>query len=123
MKDIETRTDLELLLKEFYTKLLQDDRINYIFLDVAKINLEHHLPILADFWEQIMFHTGGYRNNTMQIHLDLNQKEKLTEEHFNTWLNHFYTTTDSLFAGPNAENIKTRALSIATAMKIKLNTL
>ena len=122
MKDIETRADIELLLKEFYTKLLQDETINYIFLDVAKIDLEHHLPILADFWEQIMFHTGSYRTNTMQAHIDLNQKEKLTEEHFNTWLDHFYTTTDNLFAGSNAEKAKTRALTIATVMKLKLHT-
>jgi hemoglobin len=123
MKDIETRADLELILKEFYTKLLRDESIGYIFTDVAKIDLEHHLPVLADFWEQTMFHTGGYRNNTMQIHLDLNQKEKLTEDHFNTWLGHFYTTIDSLFEGSNAEKMKTRALSIATIMKIKMKTL
>lgn len=123
MKDIETRADLELLLKEFYTKLLKDESIGYIFTDVAKIDLEHHLPILADFWEQTLFHRGGYRNNTMQVHLDLNAKEKLTEEHFYTWLNHFYYTTNRLFAGPNAEKAKTRALSIATIMKIKMHTL
>jgi hemoglobin len=100
-----------------------NESINYIFLDVAKIDLEHHLPILADFWEQVMFHTGSYRNNPLQIHLNLNAKEKLTEEHFDTWLKHFYSTTDSLFAGQNAENIKTKALSIATIMKIKMQTL
>lgn len=122
MKDIETRADLELLLEEFYTKLLQDNSINYIFLDVAKIDLEHHLPILADFWEQTLFHTGSYRNNTMQVHLDLNAKEKLTEKHFDTWLKNFYTAIDKLFAGPNAEKAKTRALSIATVMKIKMHT-
>ena len=121
MKDIETRADLELLLKEFYTKLLHDESIGYIFTDVAMIDLEHHLPILADFWEQTLFHTGGYRNNTMQVHLDLNAKEKLTAQHFDTWLNHFYNTIDLLFKGANAEKAKTRALSIATIMKIKLN--
>ena len=91
MKDIKTRADLELLLKEFYTKLLQDESINYIFLDVAKIDLVHHLPILADFWEQVMFHTGSYRNNPMQIHLNLNAKEKLTEQQWNEFLDGIQT--------------------------------
>ncbi|MGQ2985295.1 group III truncated hemoglobin [Flavobacterium sp.] len=120
MKEIESRQDLEFLLAEFYNKLLNDPVISYIFTDVAKIDLEHHLPILADFWELSIFHTGNYRNNPMQVHMDLNNKEKLTEEHFNIWLSHFYDTVDEHFEGLNAEKIKTRAISIATVMKIKL---
>lgn len=121
MKDIETRADLEVLLREFYKRLLADDSINYIFTDVAKMDLEEHLPVITDFWELSLFHTGDYRNNPMKIHMDLNNKQKLTETHFNTWLGHFYSTADSLFSGANAEKIKTRALSIATIMKIKLS--
>lgn len=121
MRDIENRQDLELLLAEFYNKLLKDPSISYIFTDVAKIDLEHHLPILADFWELSIFHTGNYRNNPMQVHMNLNMQEKLTEKHFQTWLNHFYDTVDEHFEGVNAEKIKTRAVSIATVMKIKLS--
>lgn len=121
MKDLENREDLELLLAEFYNKLLKDPAISYIFTDVAKIDLAHHLPILADFWELSIFHTGNYRNNPMQVHMDLNSREKLTEGHFNIWLNHFYDTVDEHFEGLNAEKIKTRAVSIATVMKIKLS--
>jgi len=121
MKDIEVRADLEALLKQFYESLLADDSINYIFIDVAKMDLEEHLPVITDFWEVSLFHTGNYRNNPMQVHMDLNQKEKLTAAHFATWLWHFEATTDKLFAGPNAEKIKTRAQSIATVMQIKLS--
>lgn len=123
MKDIENRTDIELLLREFYNRLLKDGSINYIFTEVAKLNLEEHLPHLADFWDQTLFHTGGYRKNVMQIHLDLNQKEKLTDKHFETWLGHFYATADAYFAGPVTEAAKTRALSIANVMKIKIYSL
>ena len=42
-KDIENREDLLLLMQEFYKKLLADKSINYLFTDVAKINLAHHL--------------------------------------------------------------------------------
>ena len=120
MKDIQNRADLELLIGSFYQKLLQDDKVNFIFTDIAKINLEHHLPILVDFWEQIVFNTGNYRNNPLQVHFDLNKKFKLTPEHFSIWLQHFMATVDALFAGENAEKTKTRALSIANVMQIKL---
>ena len=82
MNDIQTREDLHLLMSEFCKKLLADDKISFIFTEVAKIDLAPHLVDLVDFWEQILFDTGSYRKNVVQIHLDLNQKIKLSEEHF-----------------------------------------
>lgn len=123
MKDIESRTDLEVFTRAFYTRLLNDERVNYIFTDIAKIDLESHLPKITDFWELSMFHTGPYHNNPMHVHMELNDKEQLTSEHFDVWLGHFNDTVDELFVGANAEKIKTRALSIATIMKIKVSAL
>ena len=120
MKDIQNREDLKNLIHSFYTKLLQDNSINFIFTAIARIDLEQHLPVLVDFWEQILFNSGNYNNNPLKVHVDLNDKIKLTETHFSIWLGHFNSTVDSLFSGENAEKIKTRALSIATVMKIKL---
>jgi len=123
MKDIETRVDLELLLRAFYNRLLSDNSISYMFTDVAKINLEEHLPHITDFWEQSLFYTGNYRKNVLQIHQNLNSKEKLTEAHFTIWLSNFNDTVDAMFKGENSDKIKTRALSIATVMKIKISRL
>lgn len=120
MNDIDTREDLEILLSKFYSKLLSDTTISYIFTDVAKIDLESHLPRIIDFWNLSLFGKGDYSNNVMKIHLDLNNEEKLDEKHFKTWLNHFYDTVDENFSGKNSEIIKTKALSIATVMQIKI---
>ena len=120
MRDIQTREDLHLLMMEFYKKLLADDKISFIFTEVAQIDLEPHLWELVDFWEQILFDTGSYRKNVMQLHMDVNQKSKFSAEHFAIWLQYFNSTIDENFKGQIAENMKTRALSIATVMKIKL---
>lgn len=120
MKDITNRHDIELLMAAFYEKLLIDPVIGYIFTDVARIDLAKHLPKISDFWEQTMFNTGNYRNNVLQVHLDLDQMEPLTARHFETWYSHFEQTVNEHFAGENAEKIKTRATSIATIMQIKL---
>jgi len=120
MKDIENRADLELLMATFYGRLLADPAINYIFTDIAKIGLPSHLHQITDFWEQVLFRTGGYKANVMQLHIELNNKEKLTKSHFECWLGHFFATTDDLFKGDNSEKIKTRAQSVATVMEIKL---
>jgi len=118
-KDIETREDLLLLMQEFYKKLLSDKSISYLFTDVAKINLDHHLPVLVDFWDSILFQTGIYQKNAMQPHLALHQQSPLTKHHFETWLRYFNASVDELFSGDNAFIIKERATSIATVMQIK----
>ena len=120
MDDIQTRHDLERLLAKFYDRLLDDERIGYIFTDIAKIDMPSHLPHITDFWEQSLFNTGRYRNNVLRIHEELNDKEKLTAEHFKVWLQHLETTIDEMYSGENAEKMKTRALSVATIMQIKL---
>ncbi len=120
MRDILNRSDLEQLMGTFYDRLLADDTINYIFTDIARIDFETHLPHIVDFWEQNILGNRSYRKNVLQIHLDLNSKSKLTQDHFKTWLNHLHTVTDKMFSGKNAENLKTRAVSIATVMQIKL---
>ncbi len=119
-KDIGTREDLLLLVNNFYNKLLADDSINYLFTDVANINLEHHLPVLVDFWHSVLFQTGTYQKNAMQPHLDLHQKSPLTKHHFETWLRFFKETVDENFEGEIAFIAKERATSIATVMQIKI---
>ena len=121
MQDIETKHDLEILLSKFYSKLLSDETISYIFTDVAKINLESHLPKIIDFWNLSLFGKGDYLSNVMKIHLDLNSEENLNQKHFDTWLKTFNQTVDANFSGKNAEIIKTKALSIATVMQIKMH--
>ncbi|MCR5863289.1 group III truncated hemoglobin [Flavobacterium sp. J372] len=107
-------------MRAFYNTLLQDDAMAYIFNDVAQIDLEAHLPHIVSFWEGVVFNTGDYRNNVMQLHLNLNAKAPLSKERFETWLEVFYGSVDCHFEGSNAEKIKTRALSIATVMQVKL---
>lgn len=119
-KDITTREDIELLMKEFYSRLLSDSRISYIFTDVAKIDIDKHIPVIANFWESVLLNKNVYHNNTMKIHLELNDRSSFTKEHFTVWLQHFTTTVDELFEGNIALLAKQRATSVATIMQIKI---
>lgn len=118
--DIENRQDIELLIRSFYDKVIKDDTIGYIFNDVARVNWDVHLPIMYNFWENVIFQAGTYRGNPMQLHKELNMKEPLTTEHFKQWLILFTTTVDELFAGPKAELAKQRAMSISTMIQVKI---
>ena len=119
-KDISTREDLFLLVENFYEKLLHDETISYLFTDSAQINLDHHFPVLVDFWDSILFQSDTYGKNAMQPHLILHQKSPLQKHHFETWLMYFNATVDELFEGEKAFIAKERAKSIATVMQIKL---
>lgn len=119
-KDITTRKDIELLMEEFYLRLLSDNRISYIFTDVARVDIDKHIPVIADFWESVLLNKNVYHNNTMKIHLDLNDKFSFTKEQFKVWLQHFTATVDELFEGDIALLAKQRATSVATIMQIKI---
>lgn len=117
--DIETRADIDDLMQAFYERALVDETIGYIFTDVANLDLEHHLPIIGDFWESLLLGTGVYANhgrNPLMVHRELHLKEPLTREHFERWLQIFGATVDDLFEGERADFIKTRALAIAARM-------
>lgn len=118
--DIENRDDLLQLVTLFYEKLLADPSISYLFTDVAKIDLEHHLPVLVDFWDMILFHSDTYQKNAMKPHMVLNSQSPMTPEHFKTWLRYFNASLDELFEGEVTEQAKQRAQSIATVMQLKI---
>ena len=87
---------------------------------MAKLDIKAHIPVITDFWESVLLNKNVYRNNTMQIHLDLNDKTTLTKNHFDVWLKHFNTAVDELFEGKIALLAKQRAVSVATIMQIKI---
>ena len=119
-KDIVTRKDIELLVNEFYNKVKQDKVIGFIFLDIAPVNRGKHLPVMYDFFENLLFYTGSYSGNPMQLHKYVNRLFPLTHAHFEQWYLLFSTTVDELFAGTTASLVKQRAKNIAMVMQIKI---
>ena len=116
MKDVGSRADIDRLMEVFYERAIGDPVIGYIFTDVAKLDLEHHLPIIGDFWESLLFGTPVYQKhgrNPMLVHQELHAKSELVLEHFERWLEIFTKTVDDLFEGENAEHLKMRASAIA----------
>ena len=122
-KDIETRTDIELLVNSFYQSIQKDDLIGPIFNNIARVNWEEHLPKMYDFFETIILGHKGFKGNPMETHFKLNQKFPLKTEHFERWKGLFQTNIDSLFSGTIAEEAKQKASSIADLMFFKITNL
>ena len=119
-KDIRTREDIEILVRNFYDRVKADSLIGPIFTTVFKVNWEKHLQIMFDFWENTIFFTGTYSGNPMESHKKLHGVFPFSEEHFRRWVALFTASVDDLFEGEKALLAKQRALSIATVMQIKI---
>ena len=120
INDLCDRKDIEKLVDSFYSKVLADEIIGFIFTDVVKLDWKKHIPLMYDFWETTLFHKTIYKGNPLAVHIELNKKIKLEKKHFDRWLMLFNQTVDTLFKGNNAEQAKVRALSIATIIQIKI---
>ncbi|MBZ5857110.1 group III truncated hemoglobin [Flavihumibacter profundi] len=118
--DIRNRADIESLITRFYDYVQVDPVIGHFFTEVVKVNFQKHLPVMFDFWENILFYSGNYNGNPMAVHKHLHSLHPLTKEDFEHWLKLFKATAHEHFEGPNTELIIQRAMSIATTMEIKL---
>jgi hemoglobin len=114
--DIADRADIAALLTDFYGRAFRDEMLGPIFVDIARMDLAAHLPVMCDFWETVLFHSGGYRGNALRPHQRLHERAHLTSAHFDRWLALWSATVDDRHAGPKAELAKVQATRIAGAM-------
>lgn len=119
--DIEDRADCERLTRAFYGKALDDDLIGFLFTDIAKLDLEAHIPEITSFWQTILLGAQSYRGGAFAPHARLHRKVPLQPGHFNRWLVLWTQTVDELFAGPRAELAKSHAERVAGAFHRRLN--
>lgn len=118
--DIQNREDILLLLHDFYSQVMDDEFIGYIFRDVAHLDLESHIPRIADFWESVLLHTTPYAHNAMRTHLELHSRTPLQEAHFDRWMLLWHHSLHSRFEGPNTLRAEFIARNIASVMMSKI---
>ena len=121
--DLETRADIERLVRAFYEQALADTMIGYLFTDVAKLDLEAHVPEITDFWETILLGARSYSGGAFAPHAALHHKSPLRAGHFERWLQLWRATVDGMYAGPHAELAKSHALRVARAFHGRLQTM
>jgi len=115
--DIGTEDHIRTLVYSFYERVGQDTLLGPIFNEVARIDWPTHLPLMVDFWCSVLFGVARYKGRPFPKHAVL----PISKEHFNRWLSLFSETVDAHFAGPKAEEAKSKALSIATMFKHRMS--
>lgn len=121
LTDLRNRNDISALVTEFYRRAFEDELLGPIFTDVAHMDIEHHMPIMCDFWETVLFRASSYRRNALALHVNLNKKAPLGDEHFARWLSIWNANVDEHFAGEKAELAKMQATRIAGSIQRRLD--
>ena len=119
--DMDSKENIEFFVDCFYERLLSDEQLSPIFVDIAEIDLAIHLPHIKDYWRKLLLGEKKYQRHTMNIHRKLNAKRPLQPEDFQRWLSFFSDTADAHFAGDRTERAKKVAKAIAANMEQSLN--
>jgi len=118
--DLQNRDDVETLVRGFYDLARADTLLGPVFEGAIGDDWDQHFPLLFDFWEQILFGTGNYQGQPMQVHKALHQRFPLRQAHFDRWLELWEQNLEVRFAGPHAETARLRARSIRQLMAFKV---
>lgn len=121
--DIRDLDDCDRLVRSFYGRALHDPIIGFIFTDVARLDLDEHVPKVASFWETVLLGARSYTGGAFHPHAALHREVPLREGHFRRWLALWHETVDAEFEGPVAEQAKTHADRVAFAFHGRLQTL
>lgn len=119
-KEITSRADIELLVDEFYKKVVKDEIIGSFFTEVVELDWDQHIPIMYRFWETMLLDNMIYKGNPMLVHIDLHKKSPLTKAHFDRWKALFFATLDEHFTGERVDEAKRRAENMASLMLYKI---
>ena len=119
--EITTRQDISDLVERFYTRVREDEIIGPIFRDQENFSWDTHIPVMVNFWSNILLDDASYQGNPMLKHIELNRKTPLTQLHFQRWKELFFSTLDELFIGDRVNEAKKRvnAMEILMLMKIR----
>ena len=113
LRDVATEPDLITLMRAFYDRATIDPILGPKF---EGVDIEAHIPVIVEFWKGIVVGGSNYRGSPPQAHAHL----ELEKQHFEVWIPLFHRTVDDLFAGENAETLKSRAVAIGGILQHSL---
>jgi len=122
--NLQTRDDIEKLVRTFYAQVRQDDILGPFFNQTitSEQEWEKHYLLLIAFWELNLMDKKGFNGNPAKAHhgVDKTFMHSITTAHFDRWVALWSNTIDELFEGELAEKAKMRAINMAKGMYKKI---
>jgi len=120
MNDIANKQDIMYLVDSFYDKVRKDAMLGDIFNKAIGDDWNHHLPVMYQFWDMVLFSAAGYAGSPVRKHTDLDKKMPINRPHFDRWLELWNETVDALYAGEMANMAKNKASLMANLIHMKI---
>lgn len=122
-KEIESREEVSLLVRSFYSKIRIHAELGPIFNGIIE-DWEQHLERLTDFWEMVLLQTGpgAGKFNPIPVHKEVDNRinNEIEQRHFGNWLELWFETIDSKFDGEIADYAKNHARKMAHILFFKI---
>jgi hemoglobin len=122
MRDLDSPAAIDTFVDAFYRRVLADPLLAPLFLEVAGVRLEDHLPRIKAYWRKMLLGDADYRRHMMAKHRAVDARVPFSDEQYARWLAHFEATLGEAYEGPGAERAKTLARRIAGNMRRNLET-
>ena len=101
------------MVDRFYASIRQDGILGPIFAERVT-DWPQHLDRMKSFWRAVLFNSGEFSGNPMLKHMAI---PDLEVEHFERWLNLFYSTLREMEVEPEGTTlVATKARSIADSL-------
>lgn len=123
MRQIDNRSDINILVNSFYSKVRVDELLGPIFnAHISDDKWPEHLDKLTDFWETNLFGVAKFKGNPTQKHMnvDKNLNYSIEQKHFGRWLQIWFETIDELYEGEYADKAKNSARKMSTGQYLAI---
>jgi len=121
---LQSREDIELLIRAFYAKVRQDELLGPFFNQSipSEEEWEKHYLLLIAFWQLNLMDEKGFDGNPARAHNSVDKKfmHGITTAHFDKWVELWCHTIDDMYEGEMAEKAKMRATNMAKGMYKKI---
>ena len=111
-----TKEHIKELVTHFYSRVQKDELLSPVFNEIARVDWEHHIPLLCQFWNSIMLKTNEYHGKAYLKHVLLQKQAEIHEAHFDRWLNLFRQEAIRHLPKKAAKEIIAKALLIAKSL-------
>lgn len=108
---------IERLVRDFYARVRNDDRLGPIFESRIGSDWEPHLQTMISFWSSLMLTTGKYSGRPLQKHLAL---KMVRPEDFDIWLRLFEESAVEIGGDRVAEAFLAKANRVAASFKMAM---
>ena len=111
-----TRENLNELVIKFYAKVVKDDLIGPIFIDVLGKDMKNdewkaHIELLTNFWAAIALGDSEYNSSPFAPHVEF--ADRLSIKAFEQWLKLFFETLNTIYEPEIAQQFLARSKNIA----------